>query len=45
MIKIGNIIKHDLDNNIPIATDDELNLSPMGLSTGRGQKEEEKYLV
>ena len=32
MINIGIIIKHDLDNNIPIAIDDELNLSPMGLS-------------
>ena len=42
MINLGIIIKHDLDNNIPIATGDELNLSPMGLSTGRGQKEEEE---
>ena len=32
MIEIGIIIKHDQDNNIPIATDDKLNLSPMGLS-------------
>ena len=33
MINLGIIIKHYLDNNFPIATGDELNLSPMGLST------------
>ena len=32
MKKIGIIMKHDLDNNIPIANDDESNLSPMGMS-------------
>ena len=40
MLNLGIIIKHDLDNNIPIATDDELNLSPMGMSAV-----EEKDLV